>query len=104
MKTILLITVLLAGKQLMAQPGKQKSPGSPVQVSPGNVNKQVEKNKMDSLNERRSKNEVSIESLERKNRNTGRAVKLDDLKNPFDTGKVKSPASNRKNLQPGKPN
>ena len=89
--TILLLAVLQTSTY--AQPGKRN--GQVPHVKP---NTQVEKNKFDSLNVRKSKNEVAIETTERKKGNSG--VKLDDLKNPFDTGKVKTPVRNAAGSQP----
>lgn len=61
------------------------------QFKPSNAaNVQAEKKKIDSLNLLKSKNEVSIETTERKRNNSASGVKLDDLKNPFDTSKVKA--------------
>lgn len=90
--TILLLAVLQSS--MYAQPGKR--PGQVPHVRP---NRMVEKKKLDSLNERKSKNEVAIETTERRKNNSKSGVKLDDLKNPFDTGKVRTPAVNRTGKQ-----
>lgn len=70
------------------------------QYKPANAgNVQAEKKKIDSLNLLKSKNEVSIETTERKRNNSDSGVRLDDLKNPFDTSKVKTAATINSNKQ-----
>jgi hypothetical protein len=92
--TSTLLLALLLANSAQAQPGKR--PGQVPHVRP---NSMVEKKKLDSLNERKSKNEVAIETTERRKNNSKSGVKLDDLKNPFDTGKVRTPAVNRTGKQ-----
>ena len=70
------------------------------QYKPANAtNVQAEKRKLDSLNLLKSKNEVSIETTERKRNNSDSGVKLDDLKNPFDSSKVKKASTVNSNKQ-----
>lgn len=90
--TVLLLALLQGSTY--AQPGKRTG-----QVPHAKPNTQVEKNRFDSLNVRKSKNEVAIETTERRKNSSNSGVKLDDLKNPFDTGKVKTPAVNRTGKQ-----
>jgi hypothetical protein len=88
---------------VQAQPGKSRGK-KPADFSRGAANGPINggQAKFDSLNMHQSKNEVAIETTERKKANSG--VKLDDLKNPFDTGKVRTPAVNRTGKQRSKQN
>lgn len=116
--TFLLALLLINSTQ--AQPGKGRTK-KPSNFSWGATYGQGNggQAKFDSVNQRRSKNEVAIETTERRakrgastngkyanqetnyrtNGKQANKTKLDDLKNPFDTNKVKLPAANSTGIQ-----